>query len=123
MYIVAQDEGFAPEFCSGGSSYEIYMLDENTCQGTYIGWVDTCGAAEDTGVGYLFFEDVPDDNMQMECWFNGPVVGNKFKSIGGECDVYTNDWGNWAGMSVKIKFQAKEKNIAKKLDCTIPDLP
>ena len=104
-----------PSTC-GGIQYEISEV-EDDCDLRPLGWVDTCGANETTAWGRLEFEDVPNAGQTIICFFNG-VVGNKnLNSKGFSC--WVDDGGPFNIMlGSKFKFQAKEKNIAKKLDCT-----
>lgn len=102
----------------GGWEYAIWEVGDDCELNNYIGSVDTCNARETTAWGWLEFENVRKQGETIICYFNGVAANKQLKSLGGYC------WAEAEGVffdtliSSKFKFQAKEKNIAKKLGCT-----
>jgi len=124
-YVMLFENGFASICSVLGFSYDIVLIENPdqvgaACALTLIGFLDTC-SGETSAVGFIGVDEIPESSTNYaECFFNGPVTNfQKFSSKGGECDLY--DAGdNWIGISKKATMKFKEKNLAKKVKCTMP---
>lgn len=125
-YVAFVHNPFFDSDCDGlGFDYDVWFIDNpnavgQDCDLYWLGYIDTC-SGEASAVGFIAVEDPEGSGDTALCYFNGPVKNLKtFGSKGGECDLYNG--GNWIGISKTAGFKIKQKDLTKKVKCTL-ELP